>query len=143
MSKEVDPNQELGQSQTYHFDEVLEATKEYFNNDELATQTFFKYVLNKPMENDVVYYEKTPDDMHHRMAKEFTRIENNYSNPSQYDEIKKSMEYFKYIVPQGSPMYGIGNPYSIVSLSNCVVVESPKDNMSSIFDTAKKSGKFI
>jgi ribonucleoside-diphosphate reductase alpha chain len=113
-------------------------TLEYFNGDELATNVFTtKYILkNKKGE----FVEKTPNDMHVRLAKEFARIENKFGGPSQLSEktIYEFLKDFKYIVPQGSPMMGIGNDYVNVSLSNCVVVDSPKDNISSIMDAGKE-----
>jgi len=113
-------------------------TLEYFNGDELATNVFLtKYAL-KNKENEFV--EKTPNDMHKRLAKEFARIEDNFGGANKLSEEKiyELLKDFKYIVPQGSPMMGIGNNYVNVSLSNCVVVESPQDNISSIMDAGKE-----
>ena len=113
-------------------------TLEYFSGDELATNVFLtKYAL-KNKENEFV--EKTPDDMHKRLAKEFARMEDKFggANKLSEDKIYDLLKDFKYIVPQGSPMMGIGNNYVNVSLSNCVVVESPKDNISSIMDAGKE-----
>lgn len=118
----------------YTYDQVFEKTLEYFEGDELATNVFFKYVLRDKEGN---YLELTPDDMHRRLAKEFARIEKKYPNPMSEDYIYSFLAKFKYIVPQGSPMYGIGNNYSNVSLSNCVVVASPEDDISSIMNTGK------
>lgn len=120
---------------TYTKEEALAATLDYFNGDELAANVFVtKYALkNKESE----FLEKTPRDMHWRLAKEFARIESNYPNPLSEKEIFDHFDNFFEIVPQGSPMYGIGNNFVNVSLSNCVVVASPEDNMSSIMDTAK------
>jgi ribonucleoside-diphosphate reductase alpha chain len=113
-------------------------TLEYFNGDKLATNVFMtKYALkNKRGE----FVEKTPSDMHMRLAKEFGRIENKFGGPSQLSKetIYDLLKGLKYIVPQGSPMMGIGNDYVNVSLSNCVVVDSPKDNISSIVDAGKE-----
>jgi len=113
------------------------ATYEYFNEDELATNVFLtKYAL-KNNEGELV--EKTPNDMHRRIAQEFARIESKHGGKYKLSEetIYNLLKDFKYIVPQGSPMMGIGNDYVNVSLSNCVVVESPADNMSSIIDAGK------
>jgi ribonucleoside-diphosphate reductase alpha chain len=123
----------------YTEEEVREATQEYFNDDELATNVFItKYCLR---DNDGNFIEKTPDDMHRRLASEFARIEDKFeAGKNSYlteNEIYSFFKNFKYIVPQGSPMMGIGNNYVNVSLSNCVVVESPGDNISSIVDTGK------
>ena len=123
----------------YTEEEVREATLQYFNDDELATNVFMtKYCLR---DNEGNFVEKTPDDMHKRLAAEFARIEDKFEagkNPYLTEnEIYSFFKDFKYIVPQGSPMMGIGNNYVNVSLSNCVVVDSPADNISSIVDTGK------
>ena len=85
--------------------------------------------------------EKSPDDMHKRLAKEFARMEDKFITPKSNHlneaEIYSFLKDFKYVVPQGSPMMGIGNDYLNVSLSNCVVVENPGDNISSIMDAGK------
>ena len=119
--------------------EVREATLEYFNGDELATNVFMtKYCLRDKKGN---FVEKTPDDMHKRLAKEFARMEDKFvtrkSNHLTEKEIYSYFKNFKYIVPQGSPMMGIGNNYVNVSLSNCVVVDNPQDSVSSIMDAGK------
>ena len=124
----------------YSLEEVKKATMAYFGNDELATNVFIsKYCLRDQEGN---FIEKTPDEMHRRMAKEFARIEGYFDTEVglmglKEEEIYSYFKDFKYIVPQGSPMMGIGNDYVNVSLSNCVVVESPEDNISSIFDAGK------
>ena len=121
----------------YTKEEVKEATLKYFNNDELATNVFItKYCLK---DQEGLFLELTPDDMHHRLAKEFSRIEKQYNSKNELseDDIYECLKGFKYIVPQGSPMMGIGNNHVNVSLSNCVVVESPDDNISSIMDAGK------
>ena len=127
----------------YTEQQVREATLEYFQGDELATNVFMtKYCLkNKQGE----YVEKSPLDMHKRMAKEFARIEAKHGGPRALSE-EKIMSYFdnfKYIVPQGSPMMGIGNDYVNVSLSNCVVVQSPDDNISSIVNAGRDLGNLF
>tara|TARA_R100001082_G_scaffold106124_2_gene78745 strand:- start:625 stop:3051 length:2427 start_codon:yes stop_codon:yes gene_type:complete len=119
--------------------EVREATLEYFNGDELATNVFMtKYCLR---DKKGQFVEKTPDDMHKRLAKEFARIEDKFitrkSNHLTESDIYSYLQDFKYIVPQGSPMMGIGNDYVNVSLSNCVVVDNPADSVSSIMDAGK------
>ena len=121
----------------YTKEEVKEATLKYFNNDELATNVFItKYCLK---DQEGLFLELTPDDMHRRLAKEFSRIEKQYNSKNELseDDIYECLKGFKYIVPQGSPMMGIGNNHVNVSLSNCVVVESPDDNISSIMDAGK------
>ena len=119
--------------------DVRAATLEYFSGDKLATNVFMtKYCLR---DNKGKFVEKTPDDMHHRLAKELGRMEDKFitrkSNHLTETEIYTFLKDFKYIVPQGSPMMGIGNDYVNVSLSNCVVVENPEDNISSIMDAGK------
>jgi len=115
---------------------VEAAALEYFKGDQLATNVFLtKYAL-KNKKNDIL--EQTPDDMHMRLAKEFARIEKKFEKGAlSIDTIHQYLENFEYIVPQGSPMMGIGNDHANVSLSNCVVVQSPQDSMSSIIDAGK------
>ena len=118
---------------TFTYDEVHKATLEYFNGDELATNVFVtKYALRDLNNN---YYETSPEDMHKRLAKEFARIEKNYPDPMSEDEIFSLFKNFKYIVPQGSPMSGIGNSHQIQSISNCFVIESPYDSYGGILKT--------
>jgi ribonucleoside-diphosphate reductase alpha chain len=120
----------------YNEEEVREATLKYFNGDELATNVFMTKYCLKNKEGEFV--ERTPDDMHQRLAKEFARIEKKFEHSALSEkDVYKCLKDFKYIVPQGSPMMGIGNDYVNVSLSNCVVVESPDDNISSIVDAGK------
>ncbi|MBS3769452.1 MAG: adenosylcobalamin-dependent ribonucleoside-diphosphate reductase [Bacteroidales bacterium] len=105
---------------TYTFDEAFKSSLEYFNGDELAARVWAnKYALKDSYGN---LFEKNPDDMHRRLAKEIARIENKYPNPLQEEDIYELLRGFKYIVPQGGPMAGIGNPYQIASLSNCFVI---------------------
>ena len=92
---------------TYNYNEVFEASKEYFKGDELAARVWAtKYALK---DAQGVYYERTPDDMHWRLAKEIARIEQKYKNPMNEQSLFDLMKNFRYIVPQGSPMAGIGN----------------------------------
>jgi len=120
----------------YSAKEVREATLDYFDGDELATNVFLtKYCLR---DKDGVFLEKDPGEMHHRLAAEFARVESKFGgNPLTEEEIFSYLDNFKYVVPQGSPMMGIGNNYVNVSLSNCVVIDSPEDNVSSIMDSGK------
>ncbi|HHU34531.1 MAG TPA: adenosylcobalamin-dependent ribonucleoside-diphosphate reductase [Bacteroidetes bacterium] len=105
---------------TYSYEEAKKASIEYFKGDELAAKVWTnKYALKDSFGN---LYEKSPDDMHRRLAREIHRIELNYSNPLPEDLIYSVLKDFKYIVPQGGPMSGIGNEYQIASLSNCFVV---------------------
>ncbi|MDE6537973.1 MAG: adenosylcobalamin-dependent ribonucleoside-diphosphate reductase [Muribaculaceae bacterium] len=104
----------------YNYDQVYEAALQYFKGDELAARVWSsKYSLK---DSDGNFYELTPDDMHHRIASEFARIEKNYPNPMSEEEIFDLLKNFKYIVPQGSPMAGIGNNFQVGSLSNCFVI---------------------
>ena len=111
---------------TYTADEVFKASFEYFNKDELAARVWMnKYALKDSYGN---LYEKTPEDMHLRIAGEIARIEKTYPNPLSEEEIMGLLKNFKYIVPQGSPMAGIGNDFQIASLSNCFVIGSNELN---------------
>lgn len=104
----------------YTYEEALKASKEYFNGDELAAGVWInKYALK---DSDGNIYERTPDDMHKRMAAEIARIEEKYPNPYSEEDIYQLLKGFKYIVPQGGPMTGIGNNYQVASLSNCFVI---------------------
>lgn len=117
---------------TYQFEEALAASTAYFRGDELAASVWVnKYALKDSFGN---LYEKTPDDMHHRLAEEFARIEKKYPNPMTHDEIYALFKDFKFIVPQGSPMTGIGNNYQVASLSNCFVIgqDNPADSYGGI-----------
>lgn len=121
---------------TYTQSEVYDASLRYFNGDSLATNTFFKYVLQDKKKN---FYELTPDDMHHRLAREFARIERFYGGEGMLNEkqIYSLFGDFQYIVPQGSPMMGIGNDFLYLSLSNCIVTGPPEDTMSSIMERGR------
>jgi len=100
--------------------EAEKASVEYFHGDELAARVWStKYALKDSFGH---LFEKTPDDMHHRMASEIARIEQKYKNPLSEEELFELMRDFRYIVPQGSPMTGIGNNYQVASLSNCFVI---------------------
>lgn len=102
--------------QTYSYNDVYAATLDYFKGDELAARVWAsKYALK---DSDGVYYELTPDDMHHRIASEIARIESKYPNPMSEETVFGLLKDFRYIVPQGSPMAGIGNNRQIGSLSN-------------------------
>lgn len=108
------------ESKHYSYDEAYDATLKYFGGDELAARVWVsKYALKDSFGN---IYELTPDDMHHRIASEIARIESKYPNPMSHDEVFGYLKDFKYIVPQGSPMSGIGNSYQVGSLSNCFVI---------------------
>lgn len=107
-------------NKTYTFDDAYRASLEYFDGDELAARVWAsKYALKDSFGN---LYELTPDDMHHRIAAEIARIEKKYPNPMNHDEVFGYLKDFRYIVPQGSPMTGIGNRFQVASLSNCFVI---------------------
>ena len=108
------------ENEIYTYDEAYDASCVYFKGDELAARVWVsKYALKDSYGN---IYEKTPDDMHHRLAREIARIEKKYANPMSEEEIFELLKDFRYIVPQGSPMAGIGNNYQVGSLSNCFVI---------------------
>jgi len=110
----------------YPIEEVKAAAKEYFHGDALAGDVWAnKYALK---DSDGNIYELTPDDMHHRIAREIARIERKYPNPMTEEEIFEVLKDFRYIVPQGSPMTGIGNDFQISSLSNCFVIGNNGDS---------------
>ncbi len=120
-------------AKTYSIEQAREETLEYFGGDELATSVFLnKYALQ---DKDGNYLESNPNMMHKRIAGELARIEAKYPNPMNRHEIYGLLKDFKYIVPQGSPMSGIGNEAKIQSLSNCFVVEAPHDSYAGILKT--------
>ena len=105
---------------TYTFDEAFKASLDYFTGDELAAKVWVnKYALKDAFGN---IYEESPNDMHHRLASEIARVEKKYPNPLSEQELFDLFDHFRYIVPQRSPMTGIGNDYQIASLSNCFVI---------------------
>lgn len=105
---------------TYTYNEAFEASKKYFDGDELAARVWAtKYALKDSQGN---YFELTPDDMHRRIAREIARIEKKYKNPMDEQLLFDLMSHFRYLVPQGSPMAGIGNNLQVGSLSNCFVI---------------------
>ncbi len=106
--------------QTYTYDEAFKASLDYFNGDELAARVWVnKYAMK---DSFGAIYEESPKDMHWRIANEIARIENRYENPMSSQEIFDLLDHFKYIVPSGSPMTGIGNDFQVASLSNCFVI---------------------
>ncbi|MDR0971579.1 MAG: adenosylcobalamin-dependent ribonucleoside-diphosphate reductase [Bacteroidales bacterium] len=110
---------------TFSKEEIFNSSSIYFNGDSLAADVWMNKYALRDGEN---IYELNPDDMHHRLAKEFARIENKYPNPMSEEEVFLLMKDFKYIIPQGSPMSGIGNNFQIVSLSNCFVIGNAGDS---------------
>lgn len=119
MQNEVSVKTQAGRK-IYSQEEAINASLEYFKGDDLAARVWVnKYALKDSFGN---IFERTPDDMHKRLAKEISRIEKRYPNPLTEDEIYGVLEKFRYIVPQGGPMTGIGNNYQVASLSNCFVI---------------------
>jgi ribonucleoside-diphosphate reductase alpha chain len=111
--------------QKFQESEIQKSTLKYFNGDELATDVWMRKYCLKDENN---YYELNPDHMHWRIAKELARIEAKYPNPLTVEQIYETLKGFKKLVPQGSPMSGIGNEFQVVSLSNCFVIGNEKDS---------------
>ncbi len=147
MIQEVKTQQDTQKRKKYTFNEVFEATKAYFNGDELAATTWInKYALKNAQGE---FLEKTPADMHRRMAHMFARVEQKYPSVktealSAYGQQRETLteqkifdlfDRFKYVIPQGSIMYGLGNDQVIASLSNCVVIPAPYDSYGGIMYT--------
>lgn len=121
--------------------DAIQQSVEYFEGDTLAANVYVgKYALKSP-EGEIL--EPNPVAMHHRLAKEFARIEANYPNPMSESKIFEYLNNFKYIIPQGSPMAGIGNPYQIMSLSNCFVIEAPYDSYGGILKTDQEQAQIM
>lgn len=119
LVNEIEKNEENGMK-TYLHEEALAEAAKYFNGDELAANVWLNKYALKDSEGNI--YESNPDQMHRRLAKEIARIESKYANPYTEEEIYDVLKGFKYIVPQGGPMTGIGNDFQIGSLSNCFVI---------------------
>ena len=110
----------MKENKKYSFDEAFEASLRYFGGDELAARVWVnKYAMKDSFGN---IYEKSPEDMHWRIANEVARMEQKYKNPISAQEIFDLLDHFRYIIPAGSPMTGIGNNYQVASLSNCFVI---------------------
>src|SRR3989338_1597591 len=118
-SLRIDENKK-NKMKTYSFDEALKDATIYFKGDELAANVWInKYALK---DSDGNIYESNPDQMHRRLSSEIARIETKYPNSYSEEEIYQVLKDFKYIIPQGGPMTGIGNDFQIASLSNCFVI---------------------
>ena len=118
---------------TVSYEDAVAASKEYFKGDDLAAQVWVsKYALKDSFGN---IYEKSPENMHNRIARELARIESNYPNPLSESEIFDLLDHFRYVIPQGGPMTGIGNNLQVASLSNCFVIghKNPADSYGGIF----------
>lgn len=107
-------------TKTYTYDEAYEASLQYFGGDELAARVWVnKYAMK---DSQGLIYEKSPEQMHWRIANEIARIEKKYPNPMTAEEVFELLDHFRYIIPAGSPMTGIGNTHQVASLSNCFVI---------------------
>jgi len=127
--------------QKMDYQEALNASIDYFNGDELAASVFLnKYALKDSFGN---LYEATPTDMHKRLARELARIENKYPKPLTEDEIFNLLDKFKYIIPQGGPMSGIGNNFQISSLSNCFVIGNSADSYGGIIQLDEEQAQLM
>ena len=132
---EVEVEKKATKTQTYTYEEALASSTEYFKGDELAASVWInKYSLK---DSDGNLYEQNPNDMHRRIAKELARIEQKYDNPMSEEELFSVLEGFTHIIPQGSPMAGIGNRLQVGSLSNCFVIgnEGTSDSYGGIMKT--------
>jgi ribonucleoside-diphosphate reductase alpha chain len=119
----------------YTFDEVLKQAVAYFGGDELAANVWVNKYAMKDSQGKI--YDRTPDDMHRRIAGEIFRIEQKYKNPYSEEEVYEALREFRYLVPQGGPMSGIGNNFQIISLSNCFVIgnDKPADSYGGVMKT--------
>lgn len=119
----------------YSYEDALSSSLAYFNGDELVASTFLnKYALKDKAGN---LHEKSPDDMHDRLAKEFARIDKDKYGKDGYEiRYRACLDKFQRVVPQGSPMSAVGNPFQVMSASNCVVIESPEDSIGGIMRSA-------
>ena len=108
------------EKQTYSYDEAFEKSLEYFKGDELAARVWVNKYAVKDSFGKI--YEQSPEDMHWRLANEIARVESKYQNGLSAQQLFELFDQFKYIVPQGSPMTGIGNDFQVASLSNCFVI---------------------
>lgn len=125
----------------YSYEEALEASVKYFNGDELAASVFVnKYALKDSQGN---IYESTPDEMHRRIARELARVEQKYPFPLLEDEIFELLKEFKYLIPQGGPMSGIGNDFQISSLSNCFVIGNEADSYGGIMKLDEEQAQLM
>lgn len=142
------PSLTLEKNKTYKYEQVLKKALKYFNGDEMAATTWMKKYAVK--NEDGLYEETTPEDMHHRMAREFAKIEDKFGNDTSHENLSEYgktrsklteedifglFKDFKYVIPQGSVMSALGHPHMIASLSNCVVVPSTYDSYGGIMHT--------
>ena len=125
---------------SYSKQEIEKATLQYFKGDGLATDVWMKKYCLKDEKN---YYELTPDDMHRRIAKELARIELKYKNPLSEEQIYETLKNFERIIPQGSPMSGIGNDFQVVSLGNCFVIGNNADSYGGIMKIDQQQAQLM
>jgi len=125
---------------SYSKQEIEKATLQYFRGDGLATDVWMKKYCLKDEKN---YYELTPDDMHRRIAKELARIELKYKNPLSEEQIYETLKNFERIIPQGSPMSGIGNDFQVVSLGNCFVIGNNADSYGGIMKIDQQQAQLM
>jgi ribonucleoside-diphosphate reductase alpha chain len=126
---------------THSYKDALRASSEYFNNDELAANVWInKYALK---DSSGRLYELTPDEMHRRMARELARIEKRYNTPLTEKKIYNLLKNFRYLVPQGGPMSGIGNSFNLSSLSNCFVIGNESDSYGGIMQTDEEQAQLM
>ena len=128
-------------TKSYTFDEALKASTEYFDGDSLAANVWVNKYALKDASGKI--YEKTPDDMHKRLASEIARADANFPNPLPFEEVYDAIKKFKYIIPQGSPMAGIGNIYQISSLSNCFVIGNHADSYGGIIKIDEEQAQLM
>ena len=126
-------NKQPGLPTEVSYNEAVEASKKYFDGDDLAATVWVSKYAPKDSYGHI--YEKTPRDMHERIAAEIERIEKKYPNPMNRQEVFELLDHFRYIIPQGGPMTGIGNNFQAASLSNCFVIghKNPADSYGGIF----------
>jgi len=123
------------------YKQTMEQSLEYFQGNKIAAKVFVdKYALRDAQGR---FLEATPRDMHKRLAREFARIESKYPNPLSEEEVFGYLDEFRYIIPQGSPMAGIGNPFQVMSISNCFVIQSPYDSYGGILKADQEQAQIM
>jgi len=135
-TKEIDSENKI-----YTYEEAILASLNYFNGDDLAASVFVSKYALRNNKNEII--ESSPEQMHRRLAKEFARKKKKYPNPISEEEIFNYFDRFKWIVPQGSPMSAVGNPYQIQSCSNCFVIPSPEDSYGGIMKTDQEQAQIM
>ena len=130
-----------GKEQSYTFDEALQASTDYFKGDSLAANVWVNKYALKDSQGRI--YELTPDDMHRRLANEIARVDAKYINPLSPETFYDAFKDFQYIIPQGSPMAGIGNKYQVSSLSNCFVIGNNADSYGGILKIDEEQAQLM